>query len=142
MHLQESGQMYLETIYILTFVNVFLSEMDATTTPVKIIAIGDMQSPETEIIDKIHFGSFIPERPISIPITIAINIGFKKDFKDSLKVCFLSASASVKILGSSCSIEVMQRGLWHLMMPLISFGRCSAILSTILPSFITLTVML
>ena len=82
-----------EIIYTLTFEKAFFKENDDTTTPVKIIAIGDIQSPETSIIDIIHLGIGMPHKPIVIPITIETNIGLTKDFKLSLIVGFLSQFA-------------------------------------------------
>jgi len=82
-----------ETIYILTFVNVFFKEMEETTIPVRIIAIGDMQLPATSTREVIHSGNGRPINPMIIPIGIEIKIGFTKFLRDSLKVCFFSESA-------------------------------------------------
>ena len=75
------------------FVNVFFKEMDDTTTPVRSIATGDIQSPETSIIDFKNWGTGILKSLMIMPISMAINKGLKKDLRLSLKVCFFSASA-------------------------------------------------
>ena len=68
-------------------------EIFAITIPVRSIAMGDIQSPETLITESSQFGRLIPLNPIIIPISIATNIGFIRDLRPAMNPCFLFESA-------------------------------------------------
>ena len=73
--------------------NVFFREIEDTTTPVRIMAMGDIQSADMLISDVIHCGIERRDSPMSIPASMAINMGLIKERRDSPNVCFFSESA-------------------------------------------------
>ena len=65
-----------------------------TAIPVSNIAIGDIQLPAVVIALIAKAGSFICNRPITIPITIPANIGFARFLSFSINVGFALSGIS------------------------------------------------
>ena len=84
----------IETAYIFKSEKVFRTSICETVIPVRSIAIGDIQLPETVTTEFINDGSFNPERPIIMPASIAINIGFTNALSRWRMLCLPESAIS------------------------------------------------